>query len=75
MEKIKEYIQVSIVRYEALIEHKHLLELRVLELENHINNLESFLLRACDKANYDWVTIDIDDLKRLMTVKEDKEDD
>lgn len=67
---IAEYAQISIVRYNAMLEHKHLLEMRIQELEHHIDKVESMIQRAVDNAKYDWVTIDIDDIKRVMDVIE-----
>lgn len=69
---IAEYAQISIVRYNAMLEHKHLLEMRIQELEHHIDKVESMIQRAVDKAQYDWVTIDIDDIKRVMEVRDDE---
>ncbi len=73
MEELIEFAQVSLFRYEALIEQKHSLEMRVQELENYINEIERFLLHACEDAKYDWVTIDAKDIKRLIYRSEENE--
>lgn len=70
-----EFAQISIARYTDLLEQKSALEKRILKLEHHIDVIERMLQRACDGANYDWVTIDIDDIKRVMDVKEEEENE
>lgn len=70
-----EFVQVSVARYTDLLEQKGALEKRILELEHHIEKIEGLLQRACDYANYDWVTIDIKDIKKVMDVKEEEENE
>lgn len=67
-----EFAQVSVVRLMDFIGQKSQLEKRIMELEFHINRLESLLQSACDSSNYDWVTIDKDEIKKIMYVKEDE---
>lgn len=75
MEELREYAKVSLARYEEKLEKIKNLEIRVLELEHHIENMERMLQRACDYAQYDWVTIDIKDIKNVMEIKEEEEKD
>jgi len=67
---MEEFAQVSITRYNALIERKFALEARIQELERHIDEMESLLQKACDEASYSWATIEIADIKRVVEIKE-----
>lgn len=68
-----EFVQVSVAKFMDIMEEKSFLEKRIMELEHHIEKIEGLLQRACDYANYDWVTIDIEDIKRVMEVREEDE--
>jgi len=71
---MEEAMSISVARYTDIIEQKCALEKRIMELEFHIEKIEGLLQQACDCANYDWVTIDKADIKRVMEVKEEEDE-
>jgi len=62
---MEEFAQVSIVRYNALLESRHLLEIRILELEDHINALEKLLTENLDDR-FSFVTVDKDAIREVV---------
>ena len=72
---VPEFAQVSIVRYNHLIEHKHQLEIQKLELEmekreleKYIERLERMIMSHYKEDKY-YVTIDREEVEEVMQLE------
>lgn len=72
--ELQEYVKISIVRYNAMIEAKKEMQVRYEEMKMKYEMIENFLRDAYDKDHaYGWVSVRGEFIEQVVGLKGDEQ--